>query len=193
MTTPLSPRAILFGASPSSAGFANDTISLLKYIDTFTSSLGMADVSVDSDKCRNVIIGMHSDFPCIDGLSGASSFKKAANFLTYFVAERPIVTEFPSEALGEGIVKINNHQNALIGLCFVIDALHGASIHSGTDSEDIKILSEKIVLSKHSFIDVVDALASSTPQSHFKVVTVLLEQLAYKSNPDCQYNDVIAW
>jgi hypothetical protein len=45
-----------------------------------------------------------------------------------------------------------------------------------------------IELSKHSYIDIIDALNDITLQRSFKLVAVLLEQLVYKSNRKLQYD-----
>lgn len=49
------------------------------------------------------------------------------------------------------------------------------------------VIKKRIQLSEHSYIDIIQALCDLTPAAHFKLVTVLLEQLTYKSNPECQY------
>jgi len=107
------------------------------------------------------------------------------NFLTYFIAQSPILSAFPSSAVGEDLANIRNHQNVIVGLHVVFDNLHGASI--GCESGQDLTISNRVELSKHSYVDLVDALKDATPSSHFRLVTVLLEQLVYKSNPDLQY------
>ena len=65
-----------------------------------------------------------------------------------------------------------------------LEALHGARLQR-KDGEFI--LKNKIALSNHSYIDIIEALSKITPVAHFSLVSVLLEQLAYKTNSDCQY------
>lgn len=48
-------------------------------------------------------------------------------------------------------------------------------------------MENKIALSRHSYVDITDAFTGATPVTAFKLVTVLFEQMAYKTNPGCQY------
>jgi hypothetical protein len=63
--------------------------------------------------------------------------------------------------------------------------LHGAKIHR-TDRE--VTLDNRIVISDHSFIDIVEAISSVTPLDGKKLVAVLLEQMCYRTNPECEYS-----
>lgn len=177
------PRQILLSGL-SADGLQNDLINLYTYIDQFTFGLGISKVPIDTQKCSGLIIGINRDFPCKDGIAGASAFKKVANFAAFFSAERPIINPFPPEIIGADLAKIENHQNAMVALNLAVDALHGAQINR---SDGEKILVNKIHLSRHSYVDIVDAISESTPQHSFKLLTVLFEQLAYKTNPECQY------
>lgn len=163
-----------------------DMIHLFTYINEFTKSLGEKNITVDPDVCQSILMGMRQDFPHIDGLDKASAFKKTANFLTFFIAQRPILRPFSEPSIGSALAKISNHQNVILALQLAIDSLHGAIIHSD-DGDSLK-LENRIQLSKHSYIDIVDALHDATNPTHYKMTAVLLEQLAYKSNPSCQYN-----
>ncbi|MEZ5490256.1 MAG: hypothetical protein R3F50_08045 [Gammaproteobacteria bacterium] len=162
-----------------------DSINVLAFINDFALGIGVKDLEIDERALDGVIVGMRADFPHCDGAEEASPFKKAANFLCYFVAERPIVNGFPEGSIGESLRRIHNHQNALIGFLFVCKMLHKATIHR-TNGETLTI-ENPIRFSKHTLEDVVEAFSVITPQNHFKVIAVLLEQLAYKTNPDCQY------
>lgn len=162
-----------------------DIVSLLTYIDEFTKSLGEENVQIDVEKCMSVLQVIRNDFPHKDGLEQANVFKKIANFVCYFIAERPIVSTFCVESVGESLSKINNHQNAMVALQIAIDSLHGGVVKA--DSKDRQILKNRIQLSQHSYIDIIDAIRNISHVNHFRLLTVFLEQLAYKSNPDCQY------
>jgi hypothetical protein len=48
-------------------------------------------------------------------------------------------------------------------------------------------LTNRIRVSAHSYVDIIDALANATPITHYNMVTVLLEQLAYRANPEASY------
>lgn len=129
---------------------------------------------------------MWNDFPHADGLEAASPFKKAANFLCYLCAERCISGQFEQSAVGPEIAKIANHASPICGLEIAIEALHGATLDT---REGPKILENRIWLSDHSYADIIGMLAQPvTPRDHFWVIAVLLEQMAYKENPECQYD-----
>ena len=163
-----------------------DMFALLTYINDLTKALKIHDVAVDTNVLRSLLLGIRQDFPHSEGIEKASAFKKIANFVTFFVADGPIIDPFPESVIGPELSKIANHQNAMVGLQIAIDNLHGATIH--TNAGNTLRLENRIKLSKHSYIDIVDALSAATHVTHFKMVTVLFEQLAYKSNPDCQYD-----
>lgn len=168
-----------------------DMFSILAFLNGIGFNDANQNMSIDISKIRSILNGVRQDFPHKDGLQKASIFKKVANFVVYFISERPIQSDIPSIKLPPEISSIPNHVNTLIALFIAIAALHEATIHS--DGGDEKLLTNKIQLSTHSFIDLVEALSSAAPNTHFKLVSVLLEQLAYKSNPECQYQPVFAW
>lgn len=143
------------------------------------------NISIDIAKIESIVQGIKRDFPHNDGLTEASAFKKVANFISYFVAERPIREPFIHENIPEEVLKINNYENAVIALLIGLSALHESEIHCADGN--CKVLVCPMQLSKHSFIDLIDAISNITPQNHFKLLTVLLEQIAYKTNPGCQY------
>ena len=161
-----------------------DILNITGFINEFTREMGVHDVEIVETKLEGIVAGMKMDFPHCDGENKASPFKKAANFLCYFNAERPLTKPFPEAIIGEELYKISNHQNALVSFFFVRMALHGATIFR--DGAELKI-EQPIKISKHSLKDIIDPLAIVTPRDHFKLVHVLLEQLVYKTNPDLQY------
>lgn len=162
-----------------------DTVGVLKFINEFTKSLGVENVVINDDLLVSILRGMQIDFPHIDGLEKASVFKQLANFVTFFISERPILTPFQATAVGSEIAKIPNHQNTMVAFQIALANLHKSCIQNG-DGETLTI-ENPVLLSKHSYIDILDALHDATPSTHFKMVTVLLEQLAYKNNPEAQY------
>ena len=141
-------------------------------------------LEINEEKLYSIVFGIYRDFPCIDGLEGASIFKKSANFLCYFVAENIIENSFPVDKLKANTRNINNHASVILGLFIASKALLGATIHRDDGPFEIK---NSIQLSKHSYEDIVFALSEISPLSSFHLVTVLLEQLVYKSNPEAQY------
>jgi len=161
-----------------------DLLSLLTYIDNFTKAIGEEAVVVDDSMCLTLLRLMRQDFPHVDGLEKANVFKKVAHFMCYFIGERPIHSAFSKKNIGD-IAGISNHQNAIVALQIAIDSLHGAEVRA--DSDNPMKLENRIKLSAHSYIDVIDAISNVTMGHDFNMLTVFLEQLAYKTNPECQY------
>lgn len=149
-------------------------------------------MAIDISKLRSILNGIRQDFPHKDGIDKASIFKKAATFMVYFIAEKPIQSEITGiKNIPAGISASPNHINTLVAIFIAFESIYGALIHC--EKEGDKKISNRITISQHSFIDIVDALSTATPSTHFKMASVLLEQLAYKSNPECQYQPVIHW
>ena len=164
-----------------------DSASVLAFIHDFTIGIGLTNVQIDTRAIEALVAGMKFDFPHVDGEEKASPFKKAANFLCFFVSEKPILDSFPQDKIGLQLSKLSNHQNAIVGFMFICKALHGATLQR---KNQVISLKNPIKVSRHSLEDIVDALTTISPQTSFKLVSVFLEQLVYKTNPDCQYQYV---
>lgn len=176
---------MLFG-DLSKEGVDQDIATILTFITGYCAQFGVRHHQIDVPKIQAVVQGMRHDFPHDGGVAQASPFKKAANFLCYFVAERPVATPLPTEDVDPDLLKIDNYINALLALAIAVESLDGATVTWQCD-DSRHVLRHRIQLSRHSLVDVVDALSTATPVSSFKLVSVLLEQMAYKTNPDCQY------
>lgn len=161
-----------------------DLLTVLAAIDGFADGFGLSNLTVDIDKVEAILKGMRLDFPALGGSAMASPFKKAANFLCYFVAEKPVKNLFSAAVVGDEISRVTNHQNVMVGLHIAIDALHNATIQR---KDGPVILSERIRMSRHSYTDTIQALAVIQPQSHFHLVSVFLEQMCYRFNPTACY------
>jgi len=162
----------------------DDYANVLASIDGFSDGLGIKDLDIDLNEVAHVLKSMRHQFPAQGGSEMASPFKKAANFLCYFVSQQPIKNPFPESSVGSILVQITNHQNSMLGLYIAFDALHEATIKR--NDGDIT-LHNKISLSKHSYVDTVQACAVLTPSSHFHLVSVFLEQMCYRANPEASY------
>ncbi len=160
-----------------------DYKNILASIDAFQEAMQITNkIEINRDKLWHIVHIVYRDFPCVDGIENASTFKKAAYFICFFISEKVILNTFQQGDFKQEILNINNHQNAILGLFIVSKALHGAYIKS-------KKISNPIKLSVHSYIDIIESLSSITPVTSFHLVTVLLEQLIYKQNPDLQNSD----
>jgi hypothetical protein len=160
-----------------------DVIHVLSFINSFTGALGITAV-LDTALVERVVQSSKIDFPHNGGIEKASAFKQVANFVCYFVAERPILDPFPKAVIGEKLAKIDNHQNAMLAFAIAEAALNQSTIEK---KDGTITVSNPIQYSQHSYIDIIDALSNITPGIHFGLVTVLFEQLVYKTNPTCQY------
>ena len=167
----------------------NDASNVLGFISRFYATLGVNRVEIDGAAIDSALEAsrQHLDEQP-GGIERASPFKKAAAFACHFVADEPIKTPLPKQsALAVGLATANAaepSQNAVVALRIAMESLHRAKLmrSDGTECE----VSRRLDLSTHSYADIVDALTQATPE-HFKYVAVLLEQLAYKTNPRCQY------
>ena len=158
------------------------------FISRFYTTLGERNVRVDVEALEGVLTGIREHLDADNGVDAASPFKKAATFVCHFVEACPVKTRLPrASALARAIRQATGSrpdQNAVIALRIAMESLHGATVRR-TDGLTVE-LSRRLDLSKHSYVDIVDALSEATP-AHYKYVAVLLEQLAYKTNPRCQY------
>jgi hypothetical protein len=162
-----------------------DLVYTLQYINEYTKLIGINEVDIEIGKVKEIIaVAKEDGHYSTGGVSHASVFRKLASFISYFVALRPIINAFPVEKIGKELSCISNHQNAILALAIAKDSLCGAKIYR-QDGEFP--LTNSIKISKHSYVDIVDALTGVTPSSGMKLVSVLLEQMAYRHNPDCEY------
>ena len=167
-----------------SASEEQDFSNVCNYIDQLAEDLGTGPMLVDTRALRGLIKGCRQDFPYKNGYQGASAFKQVAYFVCFFISERPIQNTFSKDVVGR-LAEIDNHQNAIAAFSIARSALHMSTI----ERADMECTVEsEVALSAHSYADIIDALAHVTPSTSFKLVTVLLEQLVYKTNLHCQYS-----
>lgn len=160
-----------------------DIINILKYINNYTqeSSIGLA--VLDAAIIEKIVQNIRTNFPHDGGIEKASAFKQIAYFMCHFIEARPILEPFPVEIVRR-LARVENHQNAMVAFGIAEEALHQSKIElKGGKTIDIK---NRINYSQHSYVDIIEALSSIT-REHYQLVSVLLEQLAYKTNPECQY------
>jgi hypothetical protein len=163
-------------------------IKLATYVDAFADGLGIERLNVNDDSLLDVagaLATAPASFPHAAGWNQASPFKKAAYFFVWFVSQKPIIDALPSSLFSDKFRGIENHQNACFAFFHAVDALEGASLTK--DSNQVVVLENRIHVSKHWFMDFVEAFSGAVPVYHFKIVSLLFEQLAYKVNPDASY------
>ncbi len=155
-----------------------DLLNVLQFINDFSKSIGIENLNIDTQRITAIINGAVFDGDYAS--EKASPYKKLAAFVAYFVTEKPILSPLPLAKFKN----IKNHQNAIFALEIAIDSLHGAKIHR---SDGEFVLANRIELSDHSYIDIIDAISYITPQNGKKLVAVLLEQMCYRKNASCEY------
>ncbi|WP_309500045.1 hypothetical protein [Sulfurovum sp.] len=138
-----------------------DLRNLLSYIDSFCAELGFESFEIDDQRLVAVLHLVRQDFPHKDGIENSNPFKKVAYFIVNFMAERPMQSSFPDTfKINETQLNtIKNHQNAIIAYAIATDSLVNAEIYSSRAGV-VKpiILKNKIKVSKHSYVDIIDAL-----------------------------------
>jgi hypothetical protein len=170
---------LLFNTDPD-----DDVRIILGIINGVAKNSCSSNLDVSDSKLLSLIKYLRIDFPHNDGIENASVFKKVAMFVASFCAERPVLGKLDKIDQLSIFNGIPQYENALIALLIGVNALLGAEIRR--DGNTI-ILAQPITMSLHSLVDVVDALISATPVASFKLLTIFLEQLCYKTNPDAQY------
>jgi len=168
---------------------AANIYSVAAYVDSFAEQLGLTQLTLDPGGFTSAVAALKMpDFPHRDGLEKASPFKKAAHFFVWFVASKPIIDPLPSDVIPQDLAAVPNHQNSIFAYHMAIDCLHKAELHK---NGQVVMLENKIKVSKHFFCDFVETFSSVVPAHHFKAVSLLFEQLAYKANPSAPYPEVI--
>lgn len=163
---------------------------LALYLQGYAKGMGVAKLRIDLDaldRLSNELL--HPEFPHVDGVEGASPFKKAAYFFIWMTHHRPVLDSLPESHVGREIIALPNHQNVVIAYNFVARCLHGATLQR-TDGSEVT-LGNRIRISIHSMCDLIDTFTPSVPNNHFKPACLLFEQLAYKANPKAPYPEVL--
>lgn len=160
-------------------------INVCEYIDDFYVDQGLGAVEINTNVIWGVLGAITQQFPSPLGITEASPFKKVAAFTTYFVAQRPIITNLPEARFG----LLASHQNAIIAFSLCVDALHEALIKCPKRGDII--LTNRIQVSEHFWKDLIVALSNSIPSQHFNCISLLYEALAYQVNPAASYERVI--
>lgn len=163
-----------------------DLENTLVFINEFTKKIGAKNsVIVDPGIISTLIkLAVEDKHYLNGGASEASVFRKLASFVAFFVALTPIRNGFPTSSIGGALADIHNHQNAILSFEIARESLHGATIYR-KDGECV--LKNPIKVSEHSYIDIIEAFAGVTPSCGLRLVATLLEQMAYRYNPECAY------
>jgi len=160
-------------------GQPHDIAMLCGFCHGLAAQVPQSDTYVNTLAIQDLIYNLYTGFPHPAGLVRASPFKKAAAFLCYWVNNKPLLMQPDPFA----------HVNVKFGLHMALWSLEDATLTMNGTTHTIH---NPLQLSEHSLLDIVHALARcEKPMDAFLFVSVLLEQLAYKTNPHCQYPDVL--
>lgn len=157
----------------------------IEYIDTFLSeSKYDLEVILDERILNHVINIMYYDGLYLNGdLAQTSVFKKVAVFVSYFVAEKPLKLKTKNDSISS-FVDIPFYENAVIAFEIARDSLWGATIRRHDDNK--VVLDKRIAISEHSYVELINAMSKLSSDSYL-IIAVLLEQMAYRANPECSY------
>lgn len=157
------------------------------------------DMRVDTAQVEAIVYAINENFPHCDGVEAASGFKKAANLVAHIVNMQPILEVEFIDDIDQHYLHKNSHvlakydPNAVFALHLAIALLQNHSMFR-TDGHNIRPEDiNKIALTKHSYLDILNVLSTLKiqPKEHFALITLVLEQTFYKTNPNCQYNDFV--
>jgi len=164
----------------------SDYINILQYIDKYTKELGAEDVQIDTEQLAQICGEIRQNFPHADGLAKASAFKKVANFVSHFLAYKPIKTTIRTI---EDVSPEKADINAIVAFDIAIMCLENSKIVKEGGREIA--VDRPIYISGHSYRDVIEALSVSTisPKHHYQILAVFFEQLVYKTNSHCEYKE----
>lgn len=165
-----------------------DILNILEHLEAYGTALGLEEIPINSQKLLAVCRCIREDFPCVNGLEKSSIFKRAAVFVACFVEISPIEDDaFKDTDLNENLRSKN--ANAIIALDIAFKFMSLAKVTRSDDK--IFFINNGITLSFHSYFDFLDMLSKDiTLKDHFMVLSLLFEQVIYKTHPDMQYDVV---
>lgn len=163
-----------------------DYLNILQYCNEVTKALGAEDVPINTEELAQICIDIRQNFPHTDGLAKASAFKKVANFVSHFLAYRPI------KAAIRAISDVSLEKadiNAVVAFDIAIGCLQHSKIVKGAEVE--LVVDQPLYVSGHSYRDIIEALSVTTvsPKNHYQLLAVFFEQLVYKTNGHCEYKE----
>lgn len=165
----------------------DENIKLSYFIGDFTETLGVdkKDIFMDIKSLVKILFEMRK-IPHNGGIDNASIFKKAANFIVCFMEEKPIYTNLPKSIVS----KLSKYDvNAIIAFHVATFYLRDAEIY--IDGGENVFISKPVRISDHSYYDILEALSKGniTQECYYGFISLLLEQLTYKTNKQCEYTD----
>lgn len=163
-----------------------DKLNILEFLDSFSKAAKVENLAVDLGRLDVVCLRMRDDFPCSYGIDNASIFKKAATFVTCFIESSPLDRDaFKNGELLDDVKSKN--ANAVVALSIAFKFMSLAKVTRSDDA--IFYINKGIKLSWHSYCDMLDMLSHGVNlNTHFMSLSLLFEQIVYKTHKEIQYN-----
>jgi len=149
-------------------------------------------VLIDRSKFDSFSTFLRRDqFPAQGGYEHASPFKKAGNLFVALHAENPFTSYAPDEGcvLHRNFSAFSHCLATFVGFTLARKCLHGATLQKEGHTSPVR-LENPIRISKHFFVDLIEAATGITPMTHYRTYSLLFESLAYKANPTCPYDEI---
>jgi hypothetical protein len=159
-----------------------DFLSITQALNDLSKGIGITDLEADTSAIYRTCISMREEFPCKHGIENASVFKKSAVFVLEFLNQSPLEKDSFAESNLSPELK-SKDPNTIMALYIAFLNITGARIFR-SDGQVITV-TEPIFLSRHSFLDILDMLHERT--FHFMTLSLILEQITYKTNSHVQY------
>ena len=112
----------------------------------------------------------------------------SACFYKFLARLSPIKSTFPSEVVGSTVAVIPNHQNVMVAYDMAKKMLHNSVL---TTKHGDRTLGVEIKMSRHSYVDLIQATNDVTPKMHFHLMSLFFEQMSYRFNPNACYDLVV--
>lgn len=92
-------------------------IHMALYLQGWADGVNIPRIDLDLQALERVCTELaHPSFPHVDGLDGASPFKKVANFFVWFVHHKPVISPLPEAIFGSELPRFENHQACPCGI-----------------------------------------------------------------------------
>ena len=183
---------MIFNPNPQT-DLTNIMVAIDAFAEGYRNKYELEGLDISTSDVSEVVSTMREDFPYAEGYEKASAFKKVAHFVACFISISPIqgfsfVNDTDEHYLfADPLAKYG--PNEVFALHFAVQLLKGVQVKKADGTS--LTLNEEIPLTEHSYIDLVASLSKSQiePKLHYMLLAVLFEQMCYKSNPECQYEN----
>jgi hypothetical protein len=166
---------LIFNSDPE-----DDVQNIVHFLKALYKELYFGEIQIDEGKIRQVVYAINLPTSYSNGAIPASIFRKISSLVCNFVEISPISNSPVLNNYWGNFAKIPNFVNAHAAFKLAEFSLGKATI-ARADGTFVSI-DENLDYSSHSYVDIVEALSTVKAAEHFKLMTVFLEQLVYKTN-----------